>query len=268
MSVPKRRYIYSLLLAVFIVFAIIAYEYSSDTPIQPELVAFHWTENDIPHELQYNLTAQNTELQKVQFILQSRKLAHAWSGPNGSFAKMYPRFQYVDEDTDVVLTTANRSMGSQILLYAAVPKTGTTTLTALLKRMGQFNNFTVVGRRWMPMFEGATVDKGYSLHMEIQKFAALCNDSYTQNVPYVQVEHRCFFDAEMFNVPEIYKPTWIGTVRDPIDRYASIYYYRSKPLSDRKPWLQLVIFSSNQSCKLDQRILTIYFIVPEFHGFR
>ena len=77
--------------------------------------------------------------------------------------------------------------------------------------------------------------------MEIQKFAGLCNDSYTQNVPYVQVEHRCFFDAEMFNVPEVYKPTWIGTVRDPIDRYASIYYYRSKPLPDRKPWLQLVL---------------------------
>ena len=100
-----------------------------------------------------NLTAQNTELQKVQFILQSRKLAHAWPGPNRSFAKMYPKFQYFDSDTDVVLTTANRSMDSQILLYAAVPKTGTTTLTALLKRIGTFNNFNVVGRRWMPMFE-------------------------------------------------------------------------------------------------------------------
>ena len=154
MSVPKRKYTNSLLLAVFIVFTIITYEYFS-TPIQPELASvFHWSESDIPYELKYNLTAQNTELQRVQFILQSRKLAHAWPGPNRSFAKMYPKFQYFDSDTDVVLTTANRSsMDSQILLYAAVPKTGTTTLTALLKRIGTFNNFNVVGRRWMPMFE-------------------------------------------------------------------------------------------------------------------
>ena len=84
--------------------------------------------------------------------------------------------------------------------------------------------------------------------MEIQKFAALCNDSYTENVPYVQVEHRCFFDADMFNVPSAYKPTWIGTVRDPIDRYASIYYYRSKPLPDRPPWLVLKFKDFDECC--------------------
>ena len=78
---------------------------------------------------------------------------------------------------------------------------------------------------------------------EIRKFAALVNDSLTQRVPYVQVEHRCFFDTAMFNVPEEYRPTWIGTVRDPVDRYASIYYYRTKPLKDREPWLKLVILN-------------------------
>ena len=112
---------------------------------------FQW---DIPTDLKYNLTVpEDTEIHKLEFILQSQKLAHVRPGENGSYTKMYPKFQYFVDETDVTLTTTNRSTDSQILLYAAVPKTGTTLLTGLLNRLGQLHNFTVVGRRLMPMFE-------------------------------------------------------------------------------------------------------------------
>ena len=161
MSALRRKYSNSLILilAVCVLLIFLIYEYfscSSENVTLTELELerdsyFQW---DIPTDLKYNLTVpENTEIHKLQFILQSQKLAHVWPGENGSYTKMYPKFQYVDDETDVTLTTTNRSTDSQILLYAAVPKTGTTLLTALLKRLGQLHNFTVVGRRMMPMFE-------------------------------------------------------------------------------------------------------------------
>ena len=164
MSALGRKYSNSLILAVCFVLVLycifLTHEYlscSSENVTLTELESdkrdgyFQW---DIPTDLKYNLTVpEDTEIHKLEFILQSQKLAHVRPGENGSYTKMYPKFQYVDDDADVTLTTTNRSTDSQILLYAAVPKTGTTLLTALLKRLGQFHNFTVVGRRWMPMFE-------------------------------------------------------------------------------------------------------------------
>ena len=114
---------------------------------------FHWNPEDVPYHLKYNLTAQNTDLFRRQFILQSRKLIRAWAGEDQKYAKMYPKFHYFDDDQNVTLTLTNRSTDSQILLYSAVPKTGTTLLAAMLRQLGKFSNFQVTGHRWMPMFE-------------------------------------------------------------------------------------------------------------------
>jgi hypothetical protein len=58
--------------------------------------------------------------------------------------------------------------------------------------------------------------------------------------PKVYTEHRCFINTDNFNIPNQFRPNWIGTVRDPIDRYASLYYYRSKPRTYRPGILHLV----------------------------
>jgi hypothetical protein len=47
--------------------------------------------------------------------------------------------------------------------------------------------------------------------------------------PAIYIEHRCFVNTDDYNIPNQFQPNWIGTVRDPIDRYASLYYYRYKP---------------------------------------
>ena len=158
MSALRRKYSNSLILAICIVLIFLTYEYfsySSENVTLTELERYSYIQWNIPTDLKYNITVPQdyTDLHKLQFIVQSQKLAHVWPGENGSYTKMYPKFQYVDDDMDVTLTTTNKSTDSDILLYAAVPKTGTTLLTALLKRLGQLHNFTVVGRRWMPMFE-------------------------------------------------------------------------------------------------------------------
>lgn len=46
------------------------------------------------------------------------------------------------------------------------------------------------------------------------------------NGPKVYTEHRCFVNTDDFNIPNHFRPNWIGTVRDPIERYASLYYFR------------------------------------------
>ena len=56
----------------------------------------------------------------------------------------------------------------------------------------------------------------------------------------INIEHQCFINAGIYNMPKEYHPTWFGTIRDPIDRYASTYYYRSKPRIFRPSKLQLV----------------------------
>ena len=91
----------------------------------------------------------------------------------------------------------------------------------------------------------AVVSRGKPIFKEISELTDLYYKSYTLEKFVISIEHRCFFDTGIFRVPEIFRPNWIGTVRDPVDRYASIYYYRSKPLKERPPWLQLVKFISS-----------------------
>ena len=89
----------------------------------------------------------------------------------------------------------------------------------------------------------AVVSRGKPIFKEISELTDLYYKSYTREKFVISIEHRCFFDTGIFRVPQIFRPNWIGTVRDPVDRYASIYYYRSKPLKERPPWLQLVIIT-------------------------
>ena len=146
MSALRRKYSNSLILAICIVLIFLTYEYFScslenvtltelesnkrdgyfrwDIPTDlkydltvPENTEIHKLDRDsyfqwdIPTELRYNLTApEDTELHKLQFILQSQKLAHVRPGENGSYTKMYPKFQYFVDETDVTLTTTNRSL--------------------------------------------------------------------------------------------------------------------------------------------------------------
>ncbi len=65
----------------------------------------------------------------------------------------------------------------------------------------------------------------------------------------VDNEHQCFYDTDMLDVPDDLRPNWMGTVRDPIDRFASWYYYRSSLRPGKvRPELHLNYTDFDQCC--------------------
>jgi hypothetical protein len=100
--------------------------------------------------------------------------------------------------------------------------------------------FLVVKQRYLSflVFLRITLPNGDGLIDELK----LLSTRYVNNPkkPTVYTEHRCFINTDNFDIPNQFRPNWIGTVRDPIDRYASMYYYRSKPRTYRPGILHLV----------------------------
>ena len=62
------------------------------------------------------------------------------------------------------------------------------------------------------------MNKGKPLLKELYDLAELYYKSYTHDRYVISIEHRCFFDSGIYDVPEMFRPNWIGTVRDPVDR--------------------------------------------------
>ena len=167
-------------------------------------------------KLLYNLTETSSE---NDFLAQSKILSDLKiSEP---YSKYYPKFNLPFKISEP--TSINRTIDSGLVFYTAVPKTGSTFLTLILL---ENPNIFVTSQKILPM---KRIPKGKSLIEDIKWFA----DSYVKhkkwNVNLVSIEHRCFFNVETFNVPIKYKPIWIGSVRDPIDRFASLYYFKMKP---------------------------------------
>ena len=81
-----------------------------------------------------------------------------------------------------------------------------------------------------------------SIYQELLHMTNLFSKRYLIDKPVLVVEHRCFFNTEIYDMPETFRPNWFGTVRDPIDRYVSWYYYRAtRPRAlNKPPWLLLV----------------------------
>ena len=99
----------------------------------------------------------------------------------------------------------------------------------------------------MPMKEGEVSASGNSLISIGKQLAKLFQLTAKTRANYeivVDVQHQSFFNSEIFNLPNNLRPNWIGTVRDPIDRYASWYYYRTKPRTYRPPPLNVVRFAN------------------------
>ena len=106
--------------------------------------------------------------------------------------------------------------------------------------------FSIIGSRKMPMKEAqgevsAPGNSLISIGKQLSKLFQLTTKTSANYEIVVDVQHQSFFNSEIFNLPNNLRPNWIGTVRDPIDRYASWYYYRTKPRTYRPPPLNLVI---------------------------
>ena len=73
------------------------------------------------------------------------------------------------------------------------------------------------------------ITQGYPLEKDIKWFAESYISQRKWNIDLVSIEHRCYFDVETFGVPKKFTPSWIGSVRDPVDRQASLYYFKIRP---------------------------------------
>ena len=62
----------------------------------------------------------------------------------------------------------------------------------------------------------------------------------SRNENFVFDRHLYFIDTEILSIPRVLRPNWINVVRDPIDRFVSLYYYLTSS-NDRMPEIVEVI---------------------------
>ena len=96
----------------------------------------------------------------------------------------------------------------------------------MLEKQDSDHKIYINGHKVLPM---QRITQGFSLEKDLKWFAESYVSQRKWNVDLVSIEHRCYFDVETFGVPTKFTPSWIGSVRDPIDRQASLYYFKTRP---------------------------------------
>ena len=90
----------------------------------------------------------------------------------------------------------------------------------------------------------ANIQRGDTLIQEVvylaKRYAGLRPTKKQPMNATMTIEHRTFISSDKFSIPEWLRINWIGTVRDPIDRVASWYYFRSRTRTFRPGILDLV----------------------------
>ncbi|XP_069973533.1 uncharacterized protein [Penaeus vannamei] len=109
---------------------------------------------------------------------------------------------------------------SNVLFITAVPRCGTVTLGALLRRLSSENKFLLetpqdAVKPWMTEGEKQSL---------LQRLRGLSREA-----PVAYLRHVLFFDAARIG---ILKPIWMAVVRDPVERLISQFYYVRKMSSD------------------------------------
>ena len=173
--------------------------------------------------LSYNLSESSTDKELFQ---QSQILSKLDNRKRQK--KHFASFKSLPSRTIIEPTSYNRTFNSsRLLFYTAVPKTGSTLLgLILLEKQDSDHKIYINGHKVLPM---QRITQGYSLEKDLKWFAESYVSQRKWNVDLVSIEHRCYFEVETFGVPKKFTPSWIGSVRDPIDRQASLYYFKTRP---------------------------------------
>ncbi|XP_063602446.1 uncharacterized protein LOC134778531 isoform X2 [Penaeus indicus] len=109
---------------------------------------------------------------------------------------------------------------SNVLFITAVPRCGTVTLGALLRRLSSENKF---------LLETPHDDvKPWMTNGEKQSLLQHLRD-LSKGAPVAYLRHLLFFDAARIG---ILKPIWMAIVRDPVERLISQFYYLRKVSTD------------------------------------
>ena len=174
-------------------------------------------------KLSYNLSKSSTD---EEFLNQSQILSKLDIRKRQK--KHFASFKSLPIKTIIEPTSNNRSSNSsRLLFYTAVPKTGSTLLgLMLLEKQDYEHKIYIIGHKVLPM---QRITQGYPLEKDIKWFAESYISQRKWNIDLVSIEHRCYFDVETFGVPKKFTPSWIGSVRDPVDRQASLYYFKIRP---------------------------------------
>ena len=99
--------------------------------------------------IQFNITDE--EPNRDWLIHQSWKLWHLVDGKHRPpFTDLFPLFNYKAMKNP---SSQNRSTNSLVLIYSAVPKTGSTTIGFILQTISMFQPLKLVGNKNIPMAE-------------------------------------------------------------------------------------------------------------------
>ena len=99
--------------------------------------------------IQFNITDE--EPNRDWLIHQSWKLWHLVDGKHRPpFTDLFPLFNYKAMTNP---SSQNRSTNSLVLIYSAVPKTGSTTIGFILQTISMFQPLKLVGNKNIPMAE-------------------------------------------------------------------------------------------------------------------
>ncbi|CAH1797508.1 unnamed protein product [Owenia fusiformis] len=97
------------------------------------------------------------------------------------------------------------------VFYNRLPKCGSTTLLRLMTVLSRYNNFTLEKSvQWTD-----SLDEGKQMWL-VDKFSKF-------TIPFLFERHTYFVNFTRFNQP---MPVYINLVRDPLERLASLYYFK------------------------------------------
>ena len=135
----------------------------------------------------------------------------------------YPKFYTKNDvflDKDVIPTKTNRTQpNSEILIFNRVPKCGSSTMNEVLDHLSSINNFT--HKSWnVYWMKQQNVD-------EEREFLSSVLDSKR---PVAVDRHVYFLQSQDYSLE---RPSWVNVVRDPVDRFVSLFYFLRTP----KRWL-------------------------------
>ena len=144
----------------------------------------------------------------------------------GSRVKLSKKRKKNEKQNDVSMNVVTSSRDTARVIYNRVPKSGSTTLWSLFARLATHNDFSFVhSRSYIHKILNQT---------EQRTVVTQVNDvtSRVHSARWLYERHLYFTDFSKFGFPN---PIYINLVRDPVDRFASAFYFEWSPQMRNMP---------------------------------
>ncbi|CAG5098505.1 Oidioi.mRNA.OKI2018_I69.XSR.g15731.t1.cds [Oikopleura dioica] len=112
------------------------------------------------------------------------------------------------------LNVTSDAIHPRVVVYNRVPKCGSQTMSMLVNQLSRKNGF----------LSKAVFEAGETPDRTISQQKSFMNElkNYAKDQPVMYTRHQYFIDFDQFEWAE---PVYINLIRDPVDRFASFYYF-------------------------------------------